>query len=382
MRPRSILFYFIIINIASTFSIASGNGGSERQRQIEELQEKLQSKRFHHEQLLKKEKDQLEKLRSLEEQTALSGQLLLKIKRELNKLDSNIKKSRSSLLNANSELAAKKQTLYKRMKYIYKHGMRLGWFGFLSSSNPTEAMAALRNISLIMEYDKKLVASLEILSNQISETVIVLEREDRQLADFKKEYEDEIEFRKTALSTLKQLIIEIREDRSDIQTAIGEIEKDNSSIAEIFKNLDSEPTDNNSLELPGLEGRRGDLVWPIQGKIVKSFGTKKDKRGIKLTNPGIDIKTAISSKVKAAATGKAIYVNWLRGYGQFVILDHGRGYYTLYANLSDIYIEAGDGVKAGEAIAEVGDWGSFEGSQLHFELRYKKDPLDPVKWLR
>jgi len=134
--------------------------------------------------------------------------------------------------------------------------------------------------------------------------------------------------------------------------------------------------------LAGLENHRGNLIWPIQGKIVRSFGTTKDKRGIKLTNPGIDIRGLSGSSVAAAAAGKIIYISWLRGYGQFIILDHGANYYTLYANLTDIYVETGDMIKAGEVIAEIGDLGSLEGSILHFELRLKKESLDPLEWLR
>ena len=75
-------------------------------------------------------------------------------------------------------------------------------------------------------------------------------------------------------------------------------------------------------------------------------------------------------------------MSWLRGYGQFIIIDHGKSFYTLYANLSSALVEVGDGVKAGQIIAEVGDSGTLEGPRLHFELRHKKEQLNPVDWLR
>jgi murein DD-endopeptidase MepM/ murein hydrolase activator NlpD len=103
---------------------------------------------------------------------------------------------------------------------------------------------------------------------------------------------------------------------------------------------------------------------------------------LEITNPGIDIKASYGTRVKAAAVGKVIYVSWLRGYGQFIIIDHGKSFYTLYANLSSASVEVDDNVTAGQAIAEVGDSGTLEGPRLHFELRHKKESLNPLDWLR
>jgi septal ring factor EnvC (AmiA/AmiB activator) len=76
------------------------------------------------------------------------------------------------------------------------------------------------------------------------------------------------------------------------------------------------------------------------------------------------------------------HIDWLRGYGQFIIVDHGRGYYTLYANLSDVLVETGEKVGGGELIGLVGDSGSLEGAKLHFEVRRERDQLNPAEWLR
>jgi septal ring factor EnvC (AmiA/AmiB activator) len=77
-----------------------------------------------------------------------------------------------------------------------------------------------------------------------------------------------------------------------------------------------------------------------------------------------------------------IYADWFKGYGHLIILDHGGGYFTLYAHASEIQARLGDSVSRGQVIGKVGDTGSLEGAQLYFELRHKGKPQDPLAWLQ
>ena len=374
----------IITIVLSSFLIGqSFADDSERQRQIEEFQEMLGIKRSQYEELTDRERNQIEKLRAIEEQVALSNQLVLKLKRESERLKKSISKHDGELESLNLEHVKKKQALNKRMNYIYRHGNKPLWFSLISSGNPTEAIVAFKNIKSLMEYDRQLVSSLEAISQKIESELNQMKNEKRLLDNLEEDYRDELELRRTSLSVRKELLDKIRGDKSEVAKAISSLEDDAAAVSEIIANLDGKTADEAAYtELPGLANEKGNLIWPVQGKIVRPFGSVKDKRGIRLTNPGIDIKGLSGSNVSAAATGTVIYVSWLRGYGQFIIIDHGDGYYTLYANLIDIYVETGDMVKAGETIAKIGDLGSVDGSTLHFELRLKKESLDPVKWLR
>ncbi|UCE67496.1 MAG: peptidoglycan DD-metalloendopeptidase family protein [Candidatus Zixiibacteriota bacterium] len=374
----------IITIVLSSFLIGQSLADdTERQRQIEEFQELLDIKRSQYVELADREKNQIEKLRAIEEQVALSNQLVLKLKRESERLKKSISRHDGELESLNLEHEKKKQALNKRMNYIYKHGNKPIWFSLISSGNPTEAVVAFKNIKSLMEYDRQLVLSLKSISQKIESELNRMKNEKRLLDNLEEDYRDELEFRRTSFSIRKELLDKIRGDKSDVAKAISSLENDAAAVSEIIANLDGKTADETAYtELPGLAGEKGNLIWPVQGKIIRAFGSIKDKRGIRLTNPGIDIKGPSGSNVSAAATGTVIYISWLRGYGQFIILDHGGGYYTLYANLIDIYVEIGDMVKAGETIAKIGDLGSVDGSTLHFELRLRKESLNPVKWLR
>ena len=86
--------------------------------------------------------------------------------------------------------------------------------------------------------------------------------------------------------------------------------------------------------------------------------------------------------ITAVAKGRVDYVNWLEGYGKCAIINHGGGFYTLYANASEILVSVGKDVAAGETIGRVGDTGSTIGTALHFEIRKGREALNPLEWFR
>jgi len=99
-------------------------------------------------------------------------------------------------------------------------------------------------------------------------------------------------------------------------------------------------------------------------------------------NNGIDIKAPLGTPVHAVAKGKVVYNDRFLGYGNVVLVDHGKGYYTLYAHLQDIKVNLKDIVEKDQVVGSVGDTGSLEGPKLHFELRKNGKPVDPIPFLK
>ncbi len=122
---------------------------------------------------------------------------------------------------------------------------------------------------------------------------------------------------------------------------------------------------------------KGSLRPPVKGKIVSSFGWKKDKiTNLSSFSPGIDIQPSPGHKnIISCAPGRVVYVGTLRGYNKFVILEHDDGYYTTYAGLSNVAVELDDLVNSGDLLGVRGD------GNVHFEIRKGREHLDPVMWL-
>lgn len=130
-----------------------------------------------------------------------------------------------------------------------------------------------------------------------------------------------------------------------------------------------------------LSKLRGRLTAPTKGTIAAHFGQKRSNLSASLPWKGILIRAKAGGPVRAAASGSIVYSDWMRGYGNLLIVDHGNNYLTVYANNESLYKSVGESVKQGETIASVGNSGGEDSPGLYFELRYKGKPVDPEKWI-
>jgi len=123
---------------------------------------------------------------------------------------------------------------------------------------------------------------------------------------------------------------------------------------------------------------KGKLPWPTKGKLVKRFGARRSDSKW----DGVLIKAREGANIRVITRGRVVYADWLRGYGLLTIIDHGKGYMTLYAFNQSLYKSVGDWVEAGTIIASVGQSGGQTDTGLYFGIRKKGKPVDPVKWCR
>jgi lipoprotein NlpD len=119
-----------------------------------------------------------------------------------------------------------------------------------------------------------------------------------------------------------------------------------------------------------------DWTWPVAGKVIRGFG--KNNGGE--ISRGIDIAGRKGEPIQAAAGGKVSFVGALDKYGDFVVVRHDADYLSVYAHTSKILVKRDQTVTKGQKIAEVGSSGTDQ-PKLHFEIRHKSEPVDPVKLL-
>ncbi len=125
---------------------------------------------------------------------------------------------------------------------------------------------------------------------------------------------------------------------------------------------------------------RGQLPWPVAGKAVNRFGAQRGNSPLRWQ--GINIAAREGETVRAVHGGKVVFADWLRGSGLLLIVDHGDGYLTLYAHNQSLLRNVGDTVRAGDAIATVGNSGGQAQAGLYFEIRHRGVPSDPTAWCR
>ena len=123
---------------------------------------------------------------------------------------------------------------------------------------------------------------------------------------------------------------------------------------------------------------RGRLRLPVRGDLIAKFGSK---RGEGPNWKGLFIRAEEGSEVKAVAAGRVVFAEWLRGFGNLIIVDHGSQYMTIYGNNQSVLKHAGDTVKSGDVIASTGNSGGNEQSGLYFEMRHQGRAFDPLSWV-
>ena len=133
------------------------------------------------------------------------------------------------------------------------------------------------------------------------------------------------------------------------------------------------------IDLTGLSKLKRKLSWPVKGRMLHRFGTRKQGY---LKWKGVLITAPISRQVHTIHNGTVLFSDWLKGYGLLTVIDHGNGYMSLYAHNQTLLKSVGDRVETGEPIALIGQRGGQEQSGLYFEIRHRGKALNPKLWCR
>ncbi len=136
-------------------------------------------------------------------------------------------------------------------------------------------------------------------------------------------------------------------------------------------------------EAGGSEGAfarlKGKLRLPIKGVLLNRFGARRSEGGPQWK--GLFIRAPSGQEVRAVAGGRVVFSEWMRGFGNLLIVDHGAGYLTIYGNNESVLKAVGDPVRTGDVVATVGTSGGNPESGLYFEIRHQGKPFDPLKWV-
>jgi septal ring factor EnvC (AmiA/AmiB activator) len=188
----------------------------------------------------------------------------------------------------------------------------------------------------------------------------------------------------------KELLARISKEVAKGQRKIRKLQNDERRLSRLINKIgnrkdrsekrNKENLPDASLDKEEFKKLKGQLNLPINGEIVNSFGSPRSKGGV--TWKGLFIRASVGIDVKAIADGQVVFADWLRGFGNILIVDHGGDYMSLYGNNKILAKKVGETIHGGDIIATVGNSGGNLNSGLYFELRHKGKPFDPLKWIR
>jgi len=328
----------------------------------------------------KKEGQLLGKLRKIDNQIKLKKRELkiykwnsLINKKKITRIETNLK-------NNEQKLKAQKVLLGKRLRQIYKEGPIFPLKVAFSSESASDFLQKLKYMELIADNDANLLAdyknrfdSMKKEKESLLSVRAKLVRLEKDALAKRGEFEDARKVKKRFLKKVK------KKKQYGILTR-KELKKASNNLNNLISRLLSKLASGEGLD---IEDKKGRLSLPVKGKILNKFGRQKDRQyGSFIVHNGIDIKARSGTPVRSIFNGKILYTGELEGYGNLVIIGHGKDYHSLYGHLDSIKVKPNQIVKAGDVIGRSGDTGSLVGETLYLEMRKKGKPIEPVRWFK
>ncbi len=287
----------------------------------------------------------------------------------------------------------KQQALLAKLLYQQYLGGKQEYLKLmLDNQNPNQLARDLqyyryiaRNRSAWLESLRSNLNTLKNVSREVQSQSATLENLRTEQAAQKEILKKDQHERRQVLGQISKQLLQQRREISRLQHDESRLANLVSKIAEMLakpktknffknKNLPDDRFDGKPFEQ--LQGK---LALPVKGEITNHFGATRPDSTV--VWKGLFIKTTTGQMVKAVAAGRVVFADWLRGFGNLLIVDHGNAFMSLYGNNETLYKQVGDELRGGDTVATVGNSGGNTDSGLYFELRHESKPLDPTKWL-
>lgn len=315
---------------------------------------------------------------------------LARIHGEQVKLNAQIAQTEAELQKAINDLHARQAILAKRVRAIYMHGQLnyldviVGANSFSDFANRLELLKRVihSDFSLILEIQEKQraieakKAQLDAEKEQLNALEAQAQKTQEEIAAKHAEQQKVLDEAKQHKAAAEQMERELQAASADVQERIQQRirEREAAAAAAAASGGDSGSYDY-------VQGT-GQLSWPVSGPITSPFGYRIHPIfGTQIYHSGIDIGVPEGTPVHAADSGTVIEADWIGGYGNAVIIDHGNGLQTLYGHNSSLAVGAGQSVSKGQVIAYAGQTGYATGPHVHFEVRVNGSPVDPMGYL-
>jgi len=346
-------------------------------------------------------------LRTLQGQVEQKRQNLNKIQQEKQELQNEVAKQNKEL--AGQIKAAHAMGQKEKLKLLLNQqdpalsSRMLVYYDYLNKARLSKLAGISESMQRLDRLGKQQQQETELLEKDLeqkkSEQVVadgVRKRRAELLTQLKSDYssnEQQIIHLKESENKLKNLVSSLHRSTDDLNFEVEQTRKLHKA-AEVPSEPAKEDTakdlpvsGDDSAPSPALakggdfSSLKGQLAWPVKGRLSNKFGSARAESA-ESTWDGVLIDAGEGTEIHAVTSGKVVFSDWLRGYGLLIIIDHGKGYMTLYAFNQSLYRQVGEWVDVGEVIASVGQSGGRSRSGLYFGIRNKGKPVDPLEWCR
>jgi murein DD-endopeptidase MepM/ murein hydrolase activator NlpD len=392
----------LVIIIISPFHTLSFANEIDKAKEEKNSLEKKKVETEQRIQALEKEKDDILKyIEKLDMELNNLANEIEALNKDIKKVNKDIKVARVELEAARIAEADQYNTMKKRIKYMYENGNTTYIDVIMQSDDLSELLNHVEYISKITEYDNHLLDEYTRLKQDVIDKEAALQKKHDDLEDLKEEvaYEKETVEKLSVDKNkeLKKYEETIKENQALSKNYSNKIEEREEYIEKLLleemrrkeeeerRRREEEERKNQQKEDSGSSNTvSGDLIWPVpaSGRITSVFGNRESPTaGASSNHKGIDIGAPSGSSIVATMSGEVVTATYSVTAGNYIMLYHGDGLYSVYMHCSKLLVSVGDNVNQGDAIALVGSTGVSTGPHLHFAIIKDGSYVNPQNYV-
>ncbi|UCC45588.1 MAG: peptidoglycan DD-metalloendopeptidase family protein [Candidatus Zixiibacteriota bacterium] len=380
--PRIILTVAGMVLIPATGSADRKTNIVTQQGELEQLKEQIDSNQQMLDSLRTEEARFLRMVTDYDQRISSDRKVISRLGAELRQLQKQIADVGDQLADRRDLLDQNQRRYLGSIRQFYLASSNRAVLPVGGPDLEMEIQRQVKYLSSLAAFESSLITQAETLLSQSQEELGELAGRSKTVTSLKKQRETSVALGSSQRGKQQRNLDQLRRKSREESDKLVTLQKAAEEMEALIARLQREQLKTSGRRAEGVPSAfaqyQGQLPPPYRGKIVTKFGAAVDPvTKLRTFSPGITIKGRAGGSVRAVSAGTVVYAGELRGYGNFVIIDHDGYYYTTYAGLGTIRVSKGQYLAAKESVGTAS-----EDGLVKFELRKGTDPLDPVKWIR
>jgi len=389
IRPGAFL---LVISLAWPGAAHAAAGSGAKEKELRELRGRIEALQKRLAETEGSKTEAVDALKESERAISEANRVLRDLAQQSRAIKSQLEALQAESRKREGDLKGQQALLARLLHQQYLAGRAEPLKLLLNGEDPNQIARQLHYFGYVSRARAELIAELRASIGRLAQLTREAELKASELAAIAAEQQAQRGLLEREKRARGQVLAKISRDIERQRREIGTLRRDENRLARLLESLARliarekpaprarvERVPDGSVDGGPFHQLRGKLSLPVRGELVNRFGSPRADGGALWK--GLFIAARAGDEVRAVAAGRVVYADWLRGFGNLLIIDHGEAYMSLYGNNEALYKRVGDPIRGGETIATVGNSGGNPDSGLYFELRHQGKPLDPLGWV-
>jgi len=368
---------FITLFIPKLYAQAEQKNDQKTDQQLIDVKRAISKQKTSIKQVDSQRKKLTQQLKSDDLAIANIAKALNKTQQQLHTNQEKIQSLKLQQQQINKEKKQQEFILAKQLRAAYSTGHHDYLKLIFNQQNPAKVQRTVTYYQYLNDARIKEITHYQKTIAKLTDVVIEQQEQQQQFQQLKsKQEQQKLAFEKNKKQRNKT-IVALKKKLLNSKQKLAKLENEEQSLVAALARIAK--LSKQTVNLNGLSALKRKLSWPVKGRINRSFGSRKQGY---LKWKGVLLAAPIGKQVKTIHNGTVLFADWLKGYGLVTIIDHGKGYMSLYGHNQALLKSVGDRVEIGEPIALVGQSGGQSKPALYFEIRHNGQAVNPKLWCR